>query len=193
MLRRLYDWTLELAGRRHALWALAAVSFIESSVFPIPPDVVLVAIILARPERAWSAALVCTLASAAGGLAGYAIGFLLYDTVGRSVLEFYGYLDSFTEFQGAYNEHGWLIVFGAGLTPFPYKVITIASGVTQLDLVTFFVASVVGRGLRFFVVAALFWRFGPPIRGVIERYFGLATALFFALLVGGFVAIRWLA
>lgn len=193
MLRRLYDWTLELAGRRHALWALAAVSFIESSVFPIPPDVVLVAIILARPERAWVAALVCTLASAAGGLAGYAIGFLLYDTVGRSVLEFYGYLDRFTEFQAAYNEHGWLIVFGAGLTPFPYKVITIASGVTQLDLATFFVASVVGRGLRFFVVAALFWRFGPPIRSVIERYFGLATALFFALLVGGFLAVRWLA
>ncbi len=193
MLRRLYDWTLELSGRRHALWALAAVSFIESSVFPIPPDVVLVAIILARPERAWIAALVCTLASAAGGLAGYAIGFLLYDTVGRSVLEFYGYLDSFTEFQAAYNDHGWLIVFGAGLTPFPYKVITIASGVTQLDLVTFFVASVVSRGLRFFVVAALFWRFGPPIRGVIERYFGLATALFFALLVGGFLAIRLLA
>ncbi len=193
MLRRLYDWTLELSGRRHALWALAAVSFIESSVFPIPPDVVLVAIILARPERAWIAALVCTLASAAGGLAGYAIGFLLYDTVGRSVLEFYGYLDTFTEFQAAYNDHGWLIVFGAGLTPFPYKVITIASGVTQLDLVTFFVASVVSRGLRFFVVAALFWRFGPPIRGVIERYFGLATALFFALLVGGFLAIRLLA
>ena len=110
MLRRLYDWTLELAGRKHALWALAAVSFIESSVFPIPPDVVLVAIILSRPERAWMAALVCTLASAAGGLAGYAIGFLLYDTVGRSVLEFYGYLDSFTEFQAAYNEHGWLIL-----------------------------------------------------------------------------------
>ena len=193
MLRRLYDWTLELSGHKHALWALAAVSFIESSVFPIPPDVVLVAIILARPERAWMAALVCTLASAAGGLAGYAIGFLLYDTLGRSVLEFYGYLDSFTEFQTAYNEHGWLIVFGAGLTPFPYKVITIASGVTQLDLVTFFVASVVSRGLRFFVVAALFWKFGPPIRGVIERYFGLATALFFALLVGGFLAIRLLA
>ncbi|MCB9946942.1 MAG: DedA family protein [Rhodospirillaceae bacterium] len=193
MFRRLYDWTLDLAGRKHALWALAAISFIESSIFPIPPDVLLIPIILARPERAWTAALVCTVASVVGGGAGYAIGLLLFDTIGRPVLDFYGYLDTFNEFQAAYNDQGWLIVFGAGLTPFPYKVITIASGVTRLDLATFMAASVVSRGLRFFIVAALLWKFGPTVRSLIDRYFGILTIVFFALLVGGFVLLKLLA
>ena len=189
--RPLYDWTLRLAGHRRALPALAGISFIESSVFPIPPDVMLVPMVLARPERAWLIALVCTVASVAGGLAGYAIGYFLYEAVGIPILEFYGYLDKFTEFQHSYNEWGWWIVFGAGLTPFPFKVITIASGVTALDPVVFTLAALVSRGARFFIVAALLWRFGPAIRELIERRFALLTVIFFVLLIGGFVSLRY--
>ena len=191
MFRPLYDWTLRLAGHRRALPALAGISFIESSVFPIPPDVMLVPMVLARPERAWLIALVCTVASVAGGLAGYAIGYFLYEAVGIPILEFYGYLDKFTEFQHSYNEWGWWIVFGAGLTPFPFKVITIASGVTALDPVVFTLAALVSRGARFFIVAALLWRFGPAIRELIERRFALLTVIFFVLLIGGFVSLRY--
>ena len=191
MLRRLYDWTLSLAARRDALWALAIISFIESSIFPIPPDILIIPMVLAARHRAWLIALVATVSSVLGGLAGYAIGFYLFEAVGRPILEFYGYLDRFQDFSLAFNEYGWWIVFGAGLTPFPYKVITIASGVTALDLATFTVASVVARGGRFFLVAALLWAFGEPIRAFIERRLGLLTVVFFVLLVGGFVAIRY--
>ncbi len=192
VLRRLYDWTLRLAEHPQALWWLAAISFIESSVFPVPPDLLLVAIVLARPQRWFAAALVCTVASVAGGLAGYALGALLFEAVGRPVLAFYGYIDRFGDFADLYAEHGWWIVFGAGLTPIPYKVITIASGVAHLDLVVFTVASFVARGLRFFAVALLLWRFGPPVRRLIERYFGLATVIVLAVTVGGFVLLKGL-
>ena len=191
MLRWLYDWTLSLAARRDALWALAIISFIESSIFPIPPDILIIPMVLAARHRAWLIALVATVSSVLGGIAGYAIGFYLFEAVGRPILEFYGYLDRFQDFSLAFNEYGWWIVFGAGLTPFPYKVITIASGVTALDLATFTVASVVARGGRFFLVAALLWAFGEPIRAFIERRLGLLTVVFFVLLVGGFVAIRY--
>ena len=192
MLRRLYDYTMRLAGHRRAMPALATVSFIESSVFPIPPDVMLIPMVLADRQRAWLIALVCTLASVAGGLAGYAIGFFLWEAVGQPIIELYGRLDQFQDFQGMYNEAGAWIVFFAGITPFPYKVITIASGVTQLDLVVFTVASVAARGLRFFIVAGLLWYFGPPIRAFIERRLGLLFVLFCVLLIGGFVAVRYL-
>jgi len=183
---------MRLAAHRHAGRALAAVSFIESSVFPVPPDALLIPMCLANRQKAWTYALICTIASVAGGLFGYAIGYYLFELVGEPVLNFYGYLDRFETFVDSYNAYGWWIVFGAGLTPFPYKLITIASGVTQLDLVTFTVASVVARGGRFFLVAAALWYFGPPIREVLERRLGLITALFFALLLGGFVAVRYL-
>ena len=192
-LRRLYDWTLRLAEHPHALWALAGISFIESSIFPVPPDILLIAIVLARPERWFTAALVCTLASVAGGLAGYALGALVFEAVGQPILAFYGYLDRFADFSALYGEHGWWIVFGAGLTPIPYKVITIASGAAHLDLVVFTVASVVARGLRFFAEALLLWRFGRPMRRLIERYFGLATVLVLVLTIGGFVLLKGLA
>ena len=191
MLRRLYDWTMNLAGHRHALWALAVVSFVESSIFPIPPDVLIVPMVLAARERAWLIAGVCTVASVLGGIAGYAIGFFLFETVGRAVLEFYGAMAKFAEFQAMYNEWGAWIVGMAGLTPFPYKVITIASGVTQLDLLTFVVASVLSRGLRFYVEAGLLYYFGPPIREFIEKRLGLLTIVFFVLLFGGFVLLRY--
>ena len=189
MIRALYDWTLSLAAHPRALWALAFVAFIESSVFPIPPDVLLIPLVLAQRDRAFLIAGVCTVASVAGGFFGYFIGFALYETIGVAILNFYGYLEKFTEFQGMYNEHGAWIVFFAGLTPFPYKVITIASGVTALDPTVFGTASVLSRGLRFFIVAALLWYWGPWIRGFIDRYFGWLTLAFFALLFGGFALI----
>ena len=192
LFERLYAWTMRHATAPYALWFLALVSFVESSVFPIPPDVLLIPMVLAAPRRAWLIAGVCTVASVAGGLLGYAIGALLYEAVAEPVLALYGYLDKFAAFQGWYNEYGAWIVFGAGLTPFPYKVITIASGVTGLDPVTFTVASVLARGGRFFLVAALLWWAGDWMRGFIERNLAWLTTLFFVLLVGGFVALKLL-
>ncbi|MEQ9331169.1 YqaA family protein [Thalassobaculum sp.] len=193
MLRPFYDWTLRVAGDKRADWWLALVAFVESSVFPIPPDVMLVPMILADRRRAWRVAAIATAASVAGGVAGYAIGSLFFEALGQPILDLYGYADKFASFAGRYNEWGAWIVFGAGVTPFPYKVITIASGVTRLDLVVFMVASVLARGIRFFAVAALLWWFGPPIRRFLDRYLGPVTVVFFVLLIGGFVALKYLA
>ena len=192
MLRSLYDWTLSLARHKYALWGLAVVAFIESSVFPIPPDVLMIAMIVARPSRAFVIAGVATVASVAGGLAGYWIGYGAFETLGRPVLEFYGKDAYFAEFQARYNEWGAWAVLIAGVTPFPYKVITILSGATALSLPVFMLASVVARGLRFFIVAALLRRFGAPIRDFIERRLGLVFSVFMALLLGGFVVVRYL-
>ncbi len=192
MLRKLYDWTMGLAGHRHSERALAAISIIESSLFPIPPDVLLIPMVLAKRERAWRIATICTIASVLGGLAGYLIGFALWEQVGRPIVELYGYMEKFGAFQARYEEWGaWIVAF-FGLTPFPYKVITIASGVVSLDLWTFVLASVVSRGMRFFLVAALLWKFGEPIREFIEKRLGLLTLIFFIGLIGGFVAIKYL-
>ncbi|MBL25976.1 MAG: cytochrome B [Rhodospirillaceae bacterium] len=181
---------MALAGHRHALPALAGVSFVESSVFPIPPDIMLIPMVLARRERAWLIATVCTIASVLGGLAGYAIGWGLWETLGQPILEFYHATEQFARFQAGYNEWGAWIVLFAGVTPFPYKVITIASGVTGLNLATFIIASVVARSLRFFVIAGLLYWFGPPIRGFIERNLGMLTIVFFVLLFAGFLLIK---
>ncbi len=192
MLRRLYDWTMSLSGHRHAIWVLAALTFAESSMFPVPPDVLLIPMVLAARDRAWLLASICTIASVLGGLAGYGIGFFLFEEIGRPVIEFYGYADKFESFQASYNEWGAWIVAGAGFTPFPYKVITIASGVTQLDLTTFTVASFLSRGARFFLVAGLLWYFGEPIRRFVEKNLAMLAAVFFILLFGGFVAAKYL-
>ncbi|MBP5858788.1 DedA family protein [Marivibrio halodurans] len=189
-LRRLYDWTMEKAADPRAVWWLAAVSFAESSFFPIPPDVMLIPMVIARPDRAFHYAAVCLAASVLGGLAGYGIGFFLYDLVGQPLVEFYAAQDAVAAVAEQYHEYGWWIVFGGGLTPVPYKIITIVSGALALDPLAFTGASIVGRGLRFFAVAALLWKFGPPIRRVIEERFGLMTALFFILLVGGFAVLK---
>ncbi len=189
MLRRLYDWTMSLAQSPHALWALAIVSFIESSVFPIPPDVLLIPLIIARPNRAWLIAGICTLASVLGGAFGYLIGWGFFEQIGRPVLEFYGKDARFEEFSTTYNNWGAWAVLIAGVTPFPYKVITILSGVTGLNFGVFMVASILARGLRFFLIAALLRRFGEPIREFIEERLGLVFTVFMVALVGGFVAI----
>lgn len=192
MLRRLYDWTMNLAGHRHAAWALGGVSFVESSVFPIPPDVLLIPMVLRERAKAWFYATVCTLTSVLGGLAGYAIGYFLFETVGRAILNAYGYAAEFDHFAARYNEWGAWIVFIAGLTPFPYKVVTIASGVTSLDLIVFTLASVISRGMRFYAVAGLLYWFGPPIRAFIEARLGLVFTIFVIGLIGGFVAVKYL-
>lgn len=189
MLRNLYDWTLNLAAHRNARWGLALVSFAESSFFPIPPDVALIPMILAKRALAWTYALICTVASVLGGVAGYAIGFFFFVQLGEPILEFYGYADKFANFAERYNEYGVWIVLIAGLTPFPFKVITIASGTTGLNFLVFVAASIVARGARFFMVAALLWWFGEPIRAFIERYFGILSVLFIVLLIGGFLLV----
>jgi membrane protein YqaA with SNARE-associated domain len=191
-LRALYDWTLSLASHPKALWALAFVAFIESSVFPIPPDVLMVAMIVAHPNRAFVIAGVATVASVLGGLLGYWIGYGAFETLGRPVLEFYGKDAYFAEFQQRYNDWGAWAVLIAGVTPFPYKVITILSGVTALSLPVFIAASIVARALRFFIVAWLLWKFGTPIRDFIEKRLGLVFTVFVVLLLGGFWAVRYL-
>jgi membrane protein YqaA with SNARE-associated domain len=191
MLRALYDWVLRQAGARYALWTLAAISFVESSVFPIPPDVLMIPMILAAPQRAFRIAAVCTLASVAGGALGYVIGAGLFETVGRPVLEFYGKADAFAEISEAYNDQGFWAVLIAGVTPFPYKVITIFSGVTELNFALFMATSALARGLRFFVIAALLRRYGDAARAFIERRLGLVATVSVALLLGGFLVARY--
>ncbi len=192
MMRSLYDWMMRQAASERAPTALFWVSFIESSVFPIPPDVMLIPMAIANRLKAWWYATMATIGSVLGGLLGYAIGYFLFDMVGQPILSFYGYGDKFQEFAAQYNEYGAWIVFMAGLTPFPFKVITIASGTTSMNIFVFLLASIVGRASRFFAVAALLYFFGQPIREFIERYFGILTVLFFVLLVGGFAAVKFL-
>ncbi len=192
MLRPLYNRTLALAGHRHALPALAGVSFVESSVFPIPPDALMIPMILARPRRAWIIALVCTLASVAGALLGYWIGLALFDTVGQWVLDLYGKAAAFDAFAARYNTWGAWAVLIAGVTPFPFKVITIASGATGLSLPVFIVSSLVARSLRFFLVAAILRVFGDRARDFIDRRLGLVFTVACVLLLGGFYATRYL-
>jgi membrane protein YqaA with SNARE-associated domain len=191
MLRRLYDWTMGLAAHRSAPWALAGVSFAESSVFPIPPDVMLIPMVLAKRLKAWFYATIATVSSVLGGVLGYVIGYFLFETVGIPILRFYGYTEAFADFAQRYNDYGAWIVFFAGVTPFPYKVITIASGATKLNFLVFLMASIAARGLRFFVVTALLYWFGPPIKDFIEKRLGLMFTLFVILLFGGFLLVRY--
>ena len=192
MLRGLYDWVMRLAAHKRALPALAVISFLESSVFPIPPDVMLVPMVLADRTRAFRIALVCTIASVLGGLLGYAIGYYLFETLGEWVVRTYGMQAGLAAFRAGFDEYGTWIILIKGLTPIPYKLVTIASGAAHFDLFTFVWASILTRGLRFFLVAALLWKFGEPIRTFIEKRLTLLTWLFLIALVGGFVAFRYL-
>ncbi len=192
MLQRLYDWTMRLADHPRALWALAIVSFAESSFFPIPPDVLMIPMILARPSRAWLIALVALVSSVIGGLFGYAIGFFAFETIGEPILQSLGKADAVAEFSTRFNDFGFWAVLGAGITPFPYKVITIMSGFTHMPLATFMATSVLARGIRFFLVAALLRQFGEPVRDFIEKRLGLVATLFLILLFGGFLAVKYL-
>ena len=192
MLRRLYNWTISFAQTPYALLVLALVAFAESSFFPIPPEVLLIPLIIASPQRAWLIAGVCTAASVLGGGFGYYIGAELFDSIATPILEFYHKLDDFDAFAARYNESGhWAVLFG-GLSPFPYKIITITSGATGLNFWAFMGWSLVARGVRYFVIAALLWKFGEPIRNFIEKHLGWMFALFLVLLLGGFYAVKFL-
>lgn len=192
MIKGLYNWTMSLAQHPRALWMLAFIAFIEASVFPIPPDVLMIPMILARPSRAWLIAGVALVASVAGGLFGYLIGAQFYEQIGRPILETMGKADAMAEFNTRFNDFGFWPVLIAGITPFPFKVITIMSGWTGLPLVTFVLTSIIARGLRFFIVAALLWKFGTPIRDFIERRLGLMFTLFIVILLGGFYLVKYL-
>ncbi|MGB0799055.1 MAG: YqaA family protein [Planktomarina sp.] len=192
MIRRLYNWTMSMADHPRALLVLAIVCFAESSVFPIPPDVLMIPMIIARPSRAFLIATVAVVSSVLGGLLGYAIGALAFDTIGQPILAFFGKAEYMAEFNTRFNDMGFWAVLTAGVTPFPFKVITIMSGWTGMPLGTFIATSIFARALRFFAVAGLLYFFGAPIRDFIERSLGLVFTAFVVLLVGGFFALKYL-
>src|SRR5690348_11491835 len=187
MLRRIYDWCIDAAHKPYALWIMAAVAFAESSFFPVPPDVMLIPMSLARPARAWLYATICTIASVLGGVLGYAIGALLYDSVGQWLINVYGLSGKVETFRQSYAEWGSLIILLKGLTPIPYKLVTITSGFAGYNISLFILFSLITRGARFFIAAALFNRYGDWIRERIERHLALWVTVFAAVLVGGFV------
>ena len=192
MLRRLYDRVLALAGSRRAgLW-LAIISFVESSFFPIPPDALLVPMVLARPDRALRLAFVCTAASVTGGALGYLIGYALFDVLAQPILRAYHYQEAFAAFQAKYAEWGLWIILIKGLTPIPYKIVTIASGAAHFDFLVFMLASAATRGVRFFAVALLLRRFGEPVRAFIEKRLTLVTSLLAVGIIGGFLVLKFL-
>ena len=191
-IRSLYNWTLSLANSPYALWALACVAFIESSVFPIPPDLLMIPMIIAAPRRAFLIAGVATVSSVLGGILGYGIGMFAMDSIGEPILSALGKEDAMAEFSDRFNGVGFWAVLIAGLTPFPYKVITIMSGATAMPMATFIITSILARALRFFIIAALLWKFGAPIKEFIERRLGLMFSLFCILLIGGFFLVRYL-
>ncbi len=192
MLRRLYDWVLRMAAHRHALWALAFISFIESSVFPITPLVMVIPMVLARPDRAWLIAGICTVASATGGVFGWWLGATFEEQVARPLIEFYGKSEYIAEAQEMFNENGFIAVLTAAFTPFPYKVATIAAGFFNLSIWTLLIASLIGRGGQFFLVAGILWYMGEPAKAFIDRYFGILATVGGILLIGGFAAVKLL-
>jgi membrane protein YqaA with SNARE-associated domain len=193
MLRRIYDWCIDAAHKPYALWILGAVAFAESSFFPVPPDVMLIPMALARPQRAWIYASVCTIASVLGGLLGYAIGALLYDSVGHWLIELYHLGDKVETFRESYARWGAVIILVKGLTPIPYKLVTITSGFAGYNIWLFVLCSIVARAGRFFFEAILLNRYGEWIRSRIEKHLGLWVTLGAIVLVLGFiVAVRML-
>jgi membrane protein YqaA with SNARE-associated domain len=192
MLRRLYNWCINAAGKPYATWLMGAISFMESSFFPIPPDTMLVPMSLARPDKAWTYAAVCTLTSVAGGILGYAIGAYLYDTVGHWLISLYGYGDKVEAFREAYARYGTWIILIKGATPIPYKIVTITSGFAGYNFWLFVLFSALTRGARFFLAAFLLHRYGPQAREMLEKRLGLWFTLFVVVLLGGIFAAVYL-
>jgi membrane protein YqaA with SNARE-associated domain len=192
MMRRAYDWTMRMASHRKAPQALFWVAFAESSIFPIPPDAMLIPMVLANRAKAWTYAAICTVGSVLGGVVGYAIGYFVYETLGQWVINLYGLAAQAETYRSAYNDWGLWIILIKGLTPIPYKLVTIASGAAAFDFWVFLAASIVTRGLRFFMVAGLLFWLGDPIREFIERRLTLLTTAFVAFLIGGFVVVKYL-
>jgi membrane protein YqaA with SNARE-associated domain len=192
MLRKLYDWCIEAADKPYALWLMGAVSFAESSFFPIPPDTMLIPMSLARPERAWTYATLCTITSVAGGVLGYAIGALLYDTVGHWLIHLYGYGDKVEAFRAAYAHWGAVIILLKGLTPIPYKIVTITSGFAGYNIWLFILCSIAARGVRFYLAALVLNRYGARVRAIIEERLAFWVTLGVLVLVAGFVIVVYI-
>ena len=190
MIKTLYNWTISLSATPYALWALAIVAFTESSFFPIPPDILLIPLILAKPKNAYLIALIATIASVLGGGLGYYIGFKLYEAIGAAIINFYHAQELFYEFQTEFNKYGAMSVLFAGITPFPYKIITISSGIAGMSFYQFLIFSVIARGARFFIIAILLRLYGKTIRNFIERHLNLLFILFVILLIAGFLLIK---
>ncbi|HEY0440325.1 MAG TPA: YqaA family protein [Xanthobacteraceae bacterium] len=192
MLRRLYDWCIAAAEKRHATWILGTVSFAESSFFPIPPDAMMIPMSLARPDKAYAYATLCTVTSVAGGIVGYLIGALLYDSVGHWLIQLYGYGDKVEAFREAYARWGAWIILIKGLTPIPYKIVTITSGFAGYNFLLFVLLSCVARGFRFYLVAFLLSRYGPQARAIIEKRLTLVFTVAVIVLIAGIVASLYL-
>ncbi|MDR0662412.1 MAG: VTT domain-containing protein [Holosporales bacterium] len=192
MLRKLYDWVMSQAQRPHALWVLCAISFAESSFFPIPPDPLLIPIALTQRSRALWYGFLCTLASVLGGALGYYIGYALFEAIGMQILTAYGYVESFQKLVQHFQEWAFWAITLKGLTPIPYKIVTITAGVAHVDFATFMIASVLARGMRFMAVSGLCWYFGEPVRHFIEKYLGWLFLAILVLLIGGFVVLKYL-
>ncbi len=192
MFRKAYDWVLHWAGTPYALPALGVISFIESSFFPIPPDILLIAMVVAVPTRWFRFALVCSITSVLGGMFGYYLGYQFMDLIGQRIVEFYHFQDKFDKIGGWYERYNAWAVAAAGFTPLPYKVFTLAAGAFKIDFWIFVFASAASRSARFFIVAALLYKFGPPIKALIEKYFNLFTFVFFFLLIFGFVLLKYI-
>jgi membrane protein YqaA with SNARE-associated domain len=192
MLRRFYDWCIEAADKPYAAWLMGAVAFAESSVFPIPPDTMLIPMSLAQPKRAWAFATLCTVTSVAGGLLGYAIGAYLYDSVGHWLIHLYGYGDRVEQFRELYVRYGAAIILLKGLTPIPYKIVTITSGFAGFNLGLFIICSIVARGLRFYLTAFLLNRYGLQFRAIIEKRLGFWVTVGAVVLIIGIVAVVYL-
>ena len=192
MLRRLYDWCIAASGKPHASWIMGIVSFVESSFFPVPPDVMLIPMSLARPDRAYFYATLCTLTSVAGGVLGYIIGAYLYDSVGLWLMQLYGYGDKIEAFREAYAEWGAWIILLKGMTPIPYKIVTIASGFAAYPLLPFILLSFVARGMRFYLLAFLLHRYGPQAREILAKRLGFWVTIGAVVLVAGIIAATYL-
>ena len=192
MFRKLYDWTLRMAGHRHADRTLALVSFAESSFFPIPPDVMVVPMVLARREQAYRIAAICTIASVLGGMAGYAIGMFLYESVGQWLIRLYGMSEGIETFRETYREWGAWIILIKGFTPIPFKLVTIASGIAGFNFGLFVLMATITRGVRFFLIAFLLKRYGEPVQAFIEKRMNLVGWLFLIALIGGFAVVALL-
>ena len=192
LLRFLYNWTLNKAEHKYSSWILSIVSFAESSFFPIPPDILLIPMIIAKRVNAWVYAFICTFSSVLGGIAGYAIGYFFFNSIGILIIDAYHLSNSFNIFESYYNEYGILIVLGAGFTPFPFKFITIASGVFGLNVFLFTVVAIIARGLRFYLLAFLLKLFGKVIEQLIDKYFNMLATLFFVLLIGSIMIVKFL-
>ena len=190
MIKAVYNWTIKLSATRYALWALAIVAFAESSFFPIPPDILLIPLIIAKPKNAYLFALIAMIASVLGGGLGYYIGLKLYETIGIIIINFYHAQQLFLEFQAQFNKYGAAAVLFAGVTPFPYKIITISSGIAGMSFYKFVIFSIIARGARFFIIAILLRLYGEPIRNFIERHLNLLFIVFMVLLVLGFLLIK---